>query len=69
MKRVDTIAGSFDRKRTQSLRDAYDKAVREGRTTFTWEEQEYLTDFSYYLLLFLAPVFEMNNPSRVNASK
>jgi hypothetical protein len=42
-----------DQKSYDDLKKAYDKAVSEGKTQFTYEGEEVLTSYAKYLLEYL----------------
>lgn len=44
----------FDEPKYRSLRRAYEQAVADGRTQFTWDGHELLTSYAYYLLEYVS---------------
>lgn len=41
----------------RELRKAFDRAKGSGEDRFTWEGHEFVTDYAYYLLIYLSQQF------------
>lgn len=44
---------NFDRPTLEALKQEYDKAVKEGKETFTFQGQELLVSYARYLIEYL----------------
>jgi len=48
----------FTDEKTQQLRDEYNKAVEQGKDSFTFHGRELVTDYAKYLLQYLTGQYE-----------
>lgn len=57
---------SWNKEMVKRLRKAYDTAVKDQKTEFIFDENQYLTTFAKYLLEYLEPKFgiaRLTNPN------
>jgi hypothetical protein len=48
---------TFDRPKIERLTSAYEQAVKESKKEFTFEGQDYVTDYAKHLLEYLRKIY------------